>query len=161
MMELLMTHITRLDSTQESIELNKCSLESKLKHALHTRDTENVEALKRSYHAMEILSGTTANHLWIQNAKFHTIGKTLFMIYTIYMIDNKLSLVNHLFDLFLPNSQGNFNHFYRIFQHFIRRYPCDMLEFVILSNDATILFDSMLQIPKLANSSFRNTKYFF
>ncbi|KAG0750435.1 hypothetical protein G6F62_001739 [Rhizopus arrhizus] len=131
MMELLMTHITRLDSTQESIELNKCSLESKLKHALHTRDTENVEALKRSYHAMEILSGTTANHLWIQNAKFHTI-------------------VNHLFDLFLPNSQGNFNHFYRIFQHFIRRYPCDMLEFVILSNDATILFDSML--PYLTES---------
>jgi hypothetical protein len=52
--------------------------------------------------------------------------------------------VQHLFEVFLPNSNGNFNHFFKIFQHLARRTPCDMLQFVIMRNKATILFDSML-----------------
>ncbi|ORE21605.1 hypothetical protein BCV71DRAFT_241504 [Rhizopus microsporus] len=125
MMDICMTHITRLDLTKELIDLSKCTLEDKLRHATHERDMKDIEALKRSYHAMELLSGTTANHLWVQNSKFYTI-------------------VNHLFNVFLPNSNGNFNHFFRIFQHLVRRYPCDMLEFVILRDNAAILFHYML-----------------
>ncbi|RCI06764.1 hypothetical protein CU098_013906 [Rhizopus stolonifer] len=76
MMDILMTHITRLDLTQdEPIELSKCSIEQKLRHASHERDTKDMEALKRSYHAMEFLSGATANHIWVQNSKFYTIDR--------------------------------------------------------------------------------------
>ncbi|CAO3680826.1 unnamed protein product [Rhizopus stolonifer] len=134
MMDILMTHITRLDVVQEhdSVDLTSCTLEEKFKYATHTRDAEDLDALKRSYHAMEFLSGTSANHLWIQNSKFYTI-------------------VNHLFNIFSPNSHGNFNHFYRIFQHFTRRYPCDMLDYVISANNASILFDFML--PYLTESA--------
>jgi hypothetical protein len=131
MMDIFMTHVSRLDTTQPKIDLNTCSLVQKLVYSQHKRDM-NLDALKRSYHAMEFLSGTTANHLWVQNAKFYDI-------------------VNHLFEIFLPNSNGNFNHFFKIFQHLIRRHPCDMLDVVIIRNDASILFDSML--PYLRESS--------
>ena len=77
MMDICMTHITRLDLTKELIDLSKCTLEDKLRHATHERDMKDIEALKRSYHAMELLSGTTANHLWVQNSKFYTICKIL------------------------------------------------------------------------------------
>ncbi|KAI9282780.1 regulator of Vps4 activity in the MVB pathway-domain-containing protein [Sporodiniella umbellata] len=133
MMDILMSHITRLDlKCSSSISLSKCGFEEKIKFASHKRDTTDMNSLRRSYHAMELLSGGTANHLWVQNSKFYII-------------------VNYLFNVFLPNSHGNFNHFLRIFQHFSRRNPCGMLEYVILRNDATILYDYML--PYITESS--------
>ncbi|KAI8372101.1 hypothetical protein BD560DRAFT_102405 [Blakeslea trispora] len=125
MMDIFMTHISRLDPTMETVELENCTIEEKLMHSCHPRDMQDIEATKRSYHAMELLSGTTANHLWVQNAKFYDI-------------------VNHLFNVFLPNSHGNLNHFFRIFQHLVRRHPCDMLDVVVLRNHAGILFHNML-----------------
>lgn len=53
--------------------------------------------------------------------------------------------------MFLPNSHGNFNHFFKIFQHLVRRHPCDMLEFVIIRDDASVIFNYML--PYLTESS--------
>lgn len=131
-MGIFMTHVSRLDTNQEKVDLDKCSLQEQLDYSQHKRDMEDMDALKRSYHAMELLSGTTANHLWVQNAKFHDI-------------------VNHLFEVFLPNSNGNFNHFFKIFQRLIRRHPCDMLNVVIMRNNASILFNYML--PYLTESS--------
>ncbi|KAI7888218.1 regulator of Vps4 activity in the MVB pathway-domain-containing protein [Mucor mucedo] len=132
MMDIFMTHVTRLDPNGPKVDLDQCSLEEQLAYSEHVRDVEDLEATKRSYHAMELLSGTTANHLWVQNAKFHDI-------------------VTHLFQVFLPNSHGNFNHFFKIFQRLIRRHPCDMLNVVILRNKASILFNYML--PYLTESS--------
>lgn len=59
--------------------------------------------------------------------------------------------VNHLFEMFLPNSHGNFNHFFKIFQHLVRRHPCDMLDFVISRDNASIVFNYML--PYLTESA--------
>ncbi|KAG2234314.1 hypothetical protein INT48_000764 [Thamnidium elegans] len=132
MMDIFMTHVSRLDTSQPAIDLDRCSFEEKIKYSKHKRDLDDIDALKRSYHAMEFLSGTTANHLWVQNAKFYDI-------------------VNHLFEVFLPNSNGNFNHFFKIFQHLIRRHPCDMLDVVIMRNNASILFNYLL--PYLTESS--------
>lgn len=75
MMDIFMTHVSRLDLQQPKIELEHVSFEKKLEYSHHERDVEDLDALKRSYHAMEFLSGTTANHLWVQNAKFYDIGK--------------------------------------------------------------------------------------
>lgn len=71
-----MTHVSRLDLEQEKVDLEACDFEAKLKYSKHKRDFDDMDALKRSYHAMELLSGTTANHLWVQNAKFYDIGKS-------------------------------------------------------------------------------------
>ncbi|KAI7907651.1 uncharacterized protein BX663DRAFT_491572 [Cokeromyces recurvatus] len=141
MMDIFMTHITRLnvdgDEEEEIVKrkeielLESCSIEEKLKLSKHKRDMEDVDALKRSYHAMEFLSGTTANHLWVQNAKFYEI-------------------VSHLVEVFLPSSNGNFNHFFKIFQHLVRRHPCDMLGYIIMDREASILFNYML--PYLTES---------
>ncbi|KAI8881124.1 hypothetical protein K501DRAFT_189620 [Backusella circina FSU 941] len=131
MMDILMSHVSRLNPTamSEDIDLKDCHLSEKIEYTQHERDITDLDAMKRSYHAMELLSGTTANHLWVQNSKFYTI-------------------VQHLSDMFLPNSNGNFHHFFKIFQHMARRNPCDMLDFVILRNNATILFDYMLPYIK-------------
>lgn len=131
MMDIFMTHVSRLDNSQDSVDLEECTLEQQLEYAQHKRDMHDMDALKRSYHAMELLSGTTANHLWVQNAKFHDI-------------------VNHLFKVFLPNSHGNFNHFFKILQRLIRRHPCDMLNVVIMRNKASVLFNYMM--PYLTES---------
>lgn len=74
-MDIFMTHVTRLDTSQDTIDLANITPMERLKYAQHERDMEDMDALKRSYHAMEFLSGTTANHLWVQNAKFQDIGK--------------------------------------------------------------------------------------
>jgi hypothetical protein len=74
MMDIFMTHVTRLDLTQDFINLDSCNFEERFLHSQHKRDVEDLNAMKRSYHAMELLSGTTANHLWVQNAKFYDIG---------------------------------------------------------------------------------------
>ncbi|GAA5797864.1 hypothetical protein HPULCUR_003260 [Helicostylum pulchrum] len=132
MMDIFMTHVSRLDTSKPAVDLDRCSFEEKIRYSNHKRDLDDIDALKRSYHAMEFLSGTTANHLWVQNAKFYDI-------------------VNHLFEVFLPNSNGNFNHFFKIFQHLIRRHPCDMLDVVIMRNNASILFNYLL--PYLTESS--------
>lgn len=75
MMDIFMTHVSRLDLEQERVDLETCDFDTKLMYAKHKRDFNDIDALKRSYHAMEFLSGTTANHLWVQNAKYYDIGK--------------------------------------------------------------------------------------
>ncbi|KAL9558450.1 hypothetical protein PS6_001302 [Mucor atramentarius] len=75
MMDIFMTHVSRLDLEQEKVDLETCDFETKLMYSKHKRNFDDMDALKRSYHAMEFLSGTTANHLWVQNAKFYDIGK--------------------------------------------------------------------------------------
>lgn len=75
MMDIFMTHVSRLDTSQDTIDLANVTPMERLKYSQHERDMEDMDALKRSYHAMEFLSGTTANHLWVQNAKFLDIGK--------------------------------------------------------------------------------------
>ncbi|KAG0177436.1 hypothetical protein DFQ28_005927 [Apophysomyces sp. BC1034] len=124
MMDIFMSHITRLDGYLE-IDLKALQLPEQLTYAAHQRDVEDLKATKRSYHAMEILCGTSANHFWVQDSRFPVIA-------------------SHLFEIFLPHSHGNLNHFGKIFQHFVRRHPCDMLQLIILQDNATRFFDYML-----------------
>ncbi|KAF7731658.1 hypothetical protein EC973_008828 [Apophysomyces ossiformis] len=124
MMDIFMSHITRLDGSSD-IDLKTLSLSEQLTYAVHPRDNEDLKATKRSYHAMEILCGTSANHFWVQDSRFSIIA-------------------SHLFEVFLPHSNGNLNHFGKIFQHFVRRHPCDMLQLIIFQNNATLFFDYML-----------------
>ncbi|KAI8970043.1 regulator of Vps4 activity in the MVB pathway-domain-containing protein, partial [Mycotypha africana] len=140
MMDIFMSHITQLHPNdiipgtmiQPPIEeskvvhlLENSDFKTKLQLSLHPRDRHDHEAMKRSYFAMELLSGTTANHLWVQNAKLDTI-------------------VHHLFRVFYPHSHGNLHHFHRIFSHLVRRHPCELLDFVILQNKASVLFSYLL-----------------
>lgn len=54
-------------------------------------------------------------------------------------------IVSKLFDIFLPTSDGNLNHFGKILQHFIRRHPCDTLDHIFFQDDkATLFFDYLL-----------------
>ncbi|CAO3592213.1 unnamed protein product [Absidia cylindrospora] len=126
MMDIFMAHITRAAENEALLEQD-LDLVQLVKDAQHERDREDMSALKRSYHAMEILCGTSANHFWVQDTKFDVI-------------------ITRLFDIFSPTSQGNFNHFAKIFQHFIRRHPCDMLDLIFLqqNNKATFFFNNML-----------------
>ncbi|KAI8341465.1 hypothetical protein BC941DRAFT_510669 [Chlamydoabsidia padenii] len=127
MMDVFMAHITRVsDNEQDLLQKGTGDLEQLVKTVQLDRDRDDLDALKRSYHAMEILCGTSAHHFIIQDSRFKVI-------------------VTRLFDIFSPNSNGNFNHFAKIFQHFVRRHPVDMLDLLFLQNDkATLFFDSML-----------------
>ncbi|CAO3612715.1 unnamed protein product [Cunninghamella echinulata] len=126
MMEIFMTHITRLKEESDDTQLNTQDLEQLINNAKRKRDHEDNDALIRSYHAMEILSGSSANDFWIQDVKFDII-------------------MSKLFDIFLPTSDGNLNHFGKILQHLIRRYPSETLDFIILQDDrATLFFDYLL-----------------
>ncbi|KAI9313060.1 hypothetical protein BX666DRAFT_1979135 [Dichotomocladium elegans] len=129
-MDILMAHVSRLDPKQKHLDLSKCDLDKQIEYASRPRDTHDLEATKRSYHAMELLCGTSANHYYVQDSCFNII-------------------VKNLFDTLLPSSSGNLNHFGKIFQHFVRRHPCDMIDFVIVQDNATRFFDLML--PLLAN----------
>ena len=44
----------------------------------------------------------------------------------------------------LPNSMGLLNHFGRVFQQLVRRHMSDMLDFIILQDNASRLFDYIL-----------------
>ncbi|KAI8370405.1 uncharacterized protein BYT42DRAFT_582274 [Radiomyces spectabilis] len=127
MMDIFMSHITRLDeeNTMTREQFQSSSFQDKLRYARHERETKDLKAMKRSYHGMELLCGSSSNHHWIQESRFDVIA-------------------NHLFDAFLPSSNANLNHFSKIFQHLLHRHPCDMLEFVIFKNDAIRFFDYML-----------------
>lgn len=72
-----MSHITRLEeaSSSQEIDLRSISLAEKVRYAAHTRDVQDVLAVKRSYHAMELLCGTSINHYRVQDARLGTIGK--------------------------------------------------------------------------------------
>ncbi|CAO3623123.1 unnamed protein product [Cunninghamella blakesleeana] len=123
MMEIFMSHIVRL---KDDTPLNTHDFQQLLLDAKHERNHEDIDSLKRSYHAMEILSGSSANHFWIQDAKFNVI-------------------ISKLFDIFLPTSDGNLNHFAKILQHFIRRHPCDTLDYIFLQDEkATLFYDYLL-----------------
>ncbi|KAI7883207.1 hypothetical protein K492DRAFT_205611, partial [Lichtheimia hyalospora FSU 10163] len=126
-MDIFMSHISRLKEEQDVVS---SSLSDRIKYAGHKRDTDDLEATKRSYHAMELLCGTSANHYWVQDSCFQTI-------------------VSHLVDVLSSNSDGNLNHFGKIFQHMVRRHPCDMMNYMILDGDAYRFFDILL--PYLAH----------
>ena len=72
-----MSHISRLKEEQDAVS---SSLSDRIKYAGYKRDTDDFEATKRSYHAMELLCGTSANHYWVQDSCFQTIGKKLHYI---------------------------------------------------------------------------------
>jgi hypothetical protein len=91
MMDIFMTHVSRLDTSKAMIDLKSISFEEKLNYSQHERDLEDMDALKRSYHAMEFLSGTTANHLWVQNTKLDNIGKRV--IYAKMYFTKKKNLI--------------------------------------------------------------------
>lgn len=87
MMDIFMTHISRLSDDNEKVTLVKDSGDSDLEQLIQTvqcdRDREDLNALKRSYHAMEILCGTSAHHFIIQDSRFKVIGKQdLITLYT-------------------------------------------------------------------------------
>ncbi|KAI9022753.1 hypothetical protein CLU79DRAFT_835119 [Phycomyces nitens] len=125
MMDLFMSHITRLNPNKPKINLETLTLLEKVDLAAHERDLEDLKATKRSYHAMELLCGNSANHFWVQDSRFQVI-------------------VSNLLDVFLSNSDGNLNHFGNIFQHFVRRHPCSMLDFVIIKKQSSRFFDLLL-----------------
>lgn len=53
--------------------------------------------------------------------------------------------MSKLFDVFLPTSDGNLNHFGKILQHLVRRYPSETLDYIILQDErATLFFDYLL-----------------
>lgn len=79
MMDIFMTHITRI-SEKEAPQQN-LDLVQLVKNAQHERDREDMAALKRSYHAMEILCGSSANHFWVQDTKFNVISKFFFFFF--------------------------------------------------------------------------------
>lgn len=72
-MDIFMSHISRLKEEQDSAL--SPSLSDRINYAGYKRDTDDFEATKRSYHAMELLCGTSANHYWVQDSCFQTIGK--------------------------------------------------------------------------------------
>lgn len=76
-MDIFMSHISRLKEEQD---LDISSLSDRIKYAAHKRDTDDFEATKRSYHAMELLCGTSANHYWVQDSCFQTIGNWVLFI---------------------------------------------------------------------------------
>ncbi|KAI9257300.1 hypothetical protein BDA99DRAFT_561790 [Phascolomyces articulosus] len=125
MMDVFMSHITRLEEEQIPIDLQTVSLETKVKFAGHHRDLDDMEALKLSAHATELLCGTSANHLQLLNERFDIIAL-------------------RLMDTLLPNSIGHLCHFGRVFQQLTRRNMNHMLDFIILGNNASRLFDYML-----------------
>ncbi|KAI8067561.1 regulator of Vps4 activity in the MVB pathway-domain-containing protein [Gongronella butleri] len=126
MIDLLMEHITRMDEPMAREDYEGQPLARLIEWAAHARDRDDLEAMKRSYHAMEILCGTSANHFWIQDTKCHDILRLLFHV-------------------FFPTSHGNFYHFNKILQHFLRRHPCDTLDFIFApQNDAVLFYDYML-----------------
>ncbi|CDH51778.1 hypothetical protein RO3G_10973 [Lichtheimia corymbifera JMRC:FSU:9682] len=129
-MDIFMSHISRLEEEQDSASSSSPSLSDRINYAGYKRDTDDFEATKRSYHAMELLCGTSANHYWVQDSCFQTI-------------------VTHLLDVLSPNSDGNLNHFGKIFQHMVRRHPCDMMNYMILDGDASKFFDILM--PYLAH----------
>ena len=75
-MDVFMSHISRLEETEDNNapDLHSLSLETKVKLAKHRRDLDNMEALKLSAHATELLCGTSANHHQLMNERFDTIG---------------------------------------------------------------------------------------
>ncbi|KAI8335041.1 hypothetical protein BC941DRAFT_472337 [Chlamydoabsidia padenii] len=119
-MQLFMAYITRLKGNNPPTQ----DLSSRVKEAQHERDRDDLDAMKRSYHAMEILTGTSTYHFKIQDTRFE-------------------SIITSLFDIFSPASHGNFNHFAKIFQHLVRRHPADMLDFLFLQPNS-LFFDCML-----------------
>lgn len=48
---------------------------SLVKDAQHERDLDDLDAVKRSFYAMEILTGTSASHFAIQDNHFAAISK--------------------------------------------------------------------------------------
>ncbi|RUS26609.1 hypothetical protein BC938DRAFT_470531 [Jimgerdemannia flammicorona] len=100
--------------------------------AVRERDFSDSLAMKRSYHAMEILCGTAPANVKILQEKFYVIVTTLF-------------------DIFLPNSNGNMNHFGKIFETLLRRHPGPILDMVVIEGKATRLMDQML--PYIYESS--------
>lgn len=153
MMDIFMTHISRLSDENQEVTLGKDSgngLEQLIKNVHYDRDRDDLSALKRSYHAMEILCGTSAHHFIIQDSRFKVIGKQIWspskpVPLTEGFFSAYDGVVTRLFDVFLPTSHGNFNHFAKIFQHLVRRHPVDMLDILFLQNDgATLFFDRML-----------------
>ncbi|ORY96243.1 hypothetical protein BCR43DRAFT_491331 [Syncephalastrum racemosum] len=129
-MDIFMSHMTCFDEKETDVkptpdELGRLSLVEKLQLASRSRKWDDAKAIERSYHAMELLCGTSSNHYRVQDTCLDTI-------------------VDHLFSILLPNSNGNFNHFGKVFQHFVRRHPVEMLERVIMRNNATYLFDYLL-----------------
>ncbi|KAI7860645.1 hypothetical protein BDC45DRAFT_562851 [Circinella umbellata] len=127
MMDVFMSHINRLEETDNNnaIDLHSLSLETKVRLAKHHRDLNNMEALKLSAHATELLCGTSANHHQLMNERFDII-------------------VSRLMETLLPNSIGHLCHFGRVFQQLTRRHMSAMLDYIILDNDASMLFDYML-----------------
>lgn len=73
-----MSHISRLKEEEQDSALSSSSspssLSDRINYAGYKRDTDDFEATKRSYHAMELLCGTSANHYWVQDSCFQTIG---------------------------------------------------------------------------------------
>lgn len=53
-------------------------------------------------------------------------------------------VVTTLFDIFLPNSNGNLNHFGKIFETLLRRHPGPVLDMMVIERRATRLIDQML-----------------
>lgn len=70
-----MSHITLLQPADEKTDLCQLSLLDKARYAKHDRCMD-IEAMKRSYHAMELLCGSSPNHNLIQDTHFGKIGMT-------------------------------------------------------------------------------------
>ncbi|KAI7868965.1 hypothetical protein BDF14DRAFT_1789889 [Spinellus fusiger] len=125
MMKIFMAHVTRHTEESLSINIPALSLSDKISFAHRLRDRKDTKATKRSYHAMELLTGTTSNHHWMQDSCFRPI-------------------ITNLLKIFLPHADGNFHHFRKIFLHFVRRHPCDMLDYIVWQNNSTRVFDSIM-----------------
>lgn len=74
-MQIFMSHISRLDDKAAPAKpLEKCSLKEQLEHARHQRDVDDMEAIKRSYHAMQRIESLNPKHKKVIHERFSEIG---------------------------------------------------------------------------------------
>jgi len=80
------------------------------------RDYSNMAIVKRSYNAMELLSGNSKSLGRLLQAKFKNI-------------------VIKLFEIFSYNSNGNFHHFRKLFESLLRFKPIEILDLILFPRE--------------------------
>lgn len=78
--DIFMSHMTCFeegdsDAKPTSDELGRLSLVEKVQLASRSRKWDDAKAIERSYHAMELLCGTSSNHYRVQDVCLDVIGK--------------------------------------------------------------------------------------
>ncbi|KAL1922861.1 uncharacterized protein VTP21DRAFT_9237 [Calcarisporiella thermophila] len=142
-MEIVMSHVTRVPHNSPPHTFEIGDGDGIIRADLRERDRVDLEATKRSYHAMELLCSSASLNVKLTNETFSTILKCLF-------------------DIFHPRSEGNFNHFARIFDFLLKRRPSTVMDFVVLDHLTSPRIMQMLPYAHepAVNASILNLLFF-